>query len=375
MAALINRLTDAKRVVIKIGSALLVDETNGKLRKEWLTALAEDIARMRARGQEVLVVSSGSIAMGRVILGLPAGRLKLEESQAAAATGQVLLAHAYQEILGTVNLKVAQILLTLGDTEERRRYLNARSTLSTLLSLGAVPVINENDTVATSEIRYGDNDRLAARVAQMIGADCLVLLSDVDGLYDKDPTRNEDAVFLAEVTELTDEIMAMGGGVQTAYGSGGMITKLKAAQIAMESGCNMLIASGKIMNPLGAIEAGDARFSCFVAKDTPRNARKKWIAGSLSSAGTLTLDAGAEKALRNGNSLLPAGVTKVDGNFDRGDLVTLLSSDGRDLGRGLSAYSSEDALRIIGHKSGEIAEILGYSGRDAIVHRDEMALN
>jgi len=375
MATLINRLTDAKRVVIKIGSALLVDGASGQLRKNWLVALAEDIARMRARGQEILVVSSGSIAMGRVVLGLPQGRLKLEESQAAAATGQVLLAHAYQEILGTVNLKVAQILLTLGDTEERRRYLNARSTLSTLLTLGAIPVINENDTVATSEIRYGDNDRLAARVAQMIGADCLVLLSDVDGLYDKDPTRNDDARFLPEITELTDDIMAMGGGVQTAFGSGGMITKLKAAQIAMESGCNMFIASGKIMHPLSTIEAGEARFSCFLAKDTPRNARKKWIAGSLSSAGSLILDAGAEKALSTGKSLLPAGVMKVDGNFERGDLVTLISNDGRELGRGLSAYSSEDALLIIGHKSGEIAEILGYSGRDAIVHRDEMVLN
>ncbi len=375
MASLIDKLTNAKRVVIKIGSALLVDSDTGELRKRWLVALAEDVAEMRARGQEVLIVSSGSIAMGRTVLGLPAGRLRLEESQASAATGQVLLAHAYQEILGLVDLKIAQILLTLSDTEERRRYLNARSTLSTLLSLGAIPVINENDTVATSEIRYGDNDRLAARVAQMMGADCLVLLSDVDGLYDKDPTTNADATFLPEIQDLSDEIMAMGGGVQTAYGSGGMITKLKAAQIAMQAGCSMIIASGKIRHPLQAIEKGDAKFSCFVATDTPRTARKKWIAGSLSSAGTLTLDAGAERALGNGKSLLPAGVTEIEGNFERGDLVTLIGADGKELGRGLSNYSSEDAKLIIGHKSGEIAELLGYSGRDELVHRDEMALN
>ncbi|MBE7636355.1 glutamate 5-kinase [Sneathiella sp. P13V-1] len=375
MASLIEKLTNAKRVVIKIGSALLVDGDTGELRKRWLVALAEDVAEMRARGQEVLIVSSGSIAMGRTVLGLPAGQLRLEESQAAAATGQVLLAHAYQEILGLVDLKIAQILLTLSDTEERRRYLNARSTLSTLLSLGSIPVINENDTVATSEIRYGDNDRLAARVAQMMGADCLVLLSDVDGLYDKDPTTNADATFLPEIHDLSDEIMAMGGGVQTAYGSGGMITKLKAAQIATQAGCSMIIASGKIRHPLQAIEKGDARFSCFVATDTPRTARKKWIAGSLSSAGTLTLDTGAEKALGNGKSLLPAGVTRIDGDFERGDLVTLISADGKELGRGLSNYSSEDAKLIIGHKSGEIADLLGYSGRDELVHRDEMALN
>ncbi|MEH6495121.1 MAG: glutamate 5-kinase [Pseudomonas marincola] len=375
MAALIERFTGAKRVVIKIGSALLVDGETGQLRKNWLAALAKDIAQMRKRGQEVLIVSSGSIAMGRTVLGLKPGALKLEESQAAAATGQVLLAHAYQEILAFEDLKIAQILLTLSDTEERRRYLNARSTLSTLLALNAIPVINENDTVATSEIRYGDNDRLAARVAQMIGADCLILLSDVDGLYESDPTRNPGARFFPEITDLTDEIMAMGGGVQTSFGSGGMITKLKAAQIAMAAGCNMLIASGTIDRPLKAISEDGARFTCFVANDTPRNARKKWIAASLSSQGQLVLDAGAEKALQRGKSLLPAGVSDVHGEFERGDLVTLINQDGRELGRGLCAYSSSDAARIIGHKSGEIAEILGYSGRDEIVHRDELALN
>ncbi|MBL4907759.1 MAG: glutamate 5-kinase, partial [Sneathiella sp.] len=306
---------------------------------------------MRKRGQEVLIVSSGSIAMGRHVLGLKTGVLKLEESQAAAAAGQIQLAHAYQEILGTVGIQVAQILLTLSDTEERRRYLNARSTLSTLLSLGALPVINENDTVATSEIRYGDNDRLAARVAQMIGADCLVLLSDVDGLYDADPTTHPDAKFLPQVTALTDDILAMAGGVQTNVGSGGMVTKLKAAQIAMSAGCNMFIASGNLQHPLNAIENG-ARTTCFVAQDTPRSARKKWIAGRLSSQGNLFIDDAAEKALERGTSLLPAGVVKVSGHFERGDLVTISSQAGRELGRGLCAYSSDDALRIIGHKSG-----------------------
>ncbi len=373
MDTLTSRLTNAKRVVIKIGSALLVDGSTGELRKNWLSALAEDIAVMKSRGQEVLIVSSGSIAMGRHVLGLKSGSLKLEESQAAAATGQIHLAHAYQEILGTVDIKVAQILLTLSDTEERRRYLNARSTLSTLLTLGAVPVVNENDTVATSEIRYGDNDRLAARVAQMIGADCLILLSDVDGLYEADPTTNPNAKFLPEVTALTDEILAMAGGAQTNVGSGGMVTKLKAAQIAMAAGCHMFIASGAIQHPLSAIENG-ARTTCFVAQDTPRSARKKWIAGRHSSHGSLIIDAGAEKALGRGTSLLPAGVTEVTGQFDRGDLVTIFGPSGQELGRGLCAYSSKDALRIIGHKSGEITEILGYSGRDEIVHRDELAL-
>ncbi|MEH6403237.1 MAG: glutamate 5-kinase [Sneathiella sp.] len=374
MESLRERFVSAKRVVIKIGSALLVDGQTGQLRKEWLTALACDIATLRKRGQEVLIVSSGSIAMGRNILGLKPGTLKLEESQAAAAAGQIQLAHAYQEILATVNLTVAQILLTLSDTEERRRYLNARSTLSTLLNLGAIPVINENDTVATSEIRYGDNDRLAARVAQMIGADCLILLSDVNGLYDSDPTNNPNARFIPEVTKISDEILAMAGGVQTTVGSGGMVTKLKAAQIATAAGCHMYITDGRPQNPLHGMETG-ARATCFTAQDTPRSARKKWIAGRLSSHGKLVVDAGADNALQRGKSLLPAGVTEVTGLFQRGDLVTLYSQDERELGKGISAYSSEDAVRIIGHKSGEIAEILGYSGRDEMIHRDELALN
>ncbi|WP_169566170.1 glutamate 5-kinase [Sneathiella limimaris] len=374
MAALIDRFTKAKRIVIKIGSALLVNEKTGMLRRDWLTALAEDIQELRSNGQEVLIVSSGSIAIGRRILGLKKGRLKLEESQAAAATGQIHLAHAYQEILGDHDLKIAQILLTLGDTEERRKYLNARSTLSTLLNLGVIPVINENDTVATSEIRYGDNDRLGARVAQMMGADCLILLSDIDGLYTADPSKDPNAEFIAKIPELTEKIMAMGGGVQTAFGSGGMITKLQAAEIAVSAGCNMLITSGKVNNPLSKIKTGESRFSCFLAKDTPRNARKKWIAGSLGSQGALIIDSGAEKALQKGKSLLPAGVSAIQGEFERGDLVTLINSQGKELGHGLTAYSSKDAELIIGQKSSEIVSILGYAGRDEMIHRDELAL-
>ncbi len=374
MAPLINRFTRAKRVVVKIGSSLLVDSATGKLRRDWLIALGQDIAAMRRRGQEVLVVSSGSIAMGRHALGLKNGPLRLEESQAAAAAGQIQLAHAYQEILALEKIQVAQILLTPGDTEERRRYLNARSTITTLLSLGALPVVNENDTVATSEIRYGDNDRLAARVAQMISADCLVLLSDVDGLYTADPKASEGATLIREVKDLSSDILAMASKTKTDVGRGGMETKLKAAQIAMAAGCNMFISSGTVLHPLMALEEG-ANATCFIARETPRKARKKWIAASLSSRGRLIIDKGAEKALKSGKSLLPAGVTKVEGPFERGDLVTVVNTDGVELGRGLTAYSSEDAECIIGHKSGEIAEILGYSGRDEMIHRDELALN
>ena len=374
MATLISRFTGAKRVVIKIGSSLLVDSKNGRLRRDWLIALSQDIAKMRRRGQEVLVVSSGSIALGRHILGLKNSPLRLEESQAAAATGQIQLAHAYQEILALENIPVAQILLTPGDTEERRRYLNARSTITTLLSLGALPVVNENDTVATIEIRYGDNDRLAARVAQMITADCLILLSDVDGLYTADPKSGAGAQLIREVSELSDDILAMAGKTKTDVGRGGMETKLKAAQIAMAAGCNMFIASGTILHPLQALEDG-ANSTCFIAHDTPRKARKKWIAASLSSRGRLVIDKGAERALKSGKSLLPAGVIKVEGPFERGDLVMVTNSEGQDLGRGLVAYSSEDTECIIGHKSGEIEEILGYSGRNEMIHRDELALN
>jgi glutamate 5-kinase len=367
------RLTRAKRVVIKIGSALLVEQSSGRVSRAWLETLAADIAAMRARGQEVVIVSSGAIALGRRQLGLPRGKLKLEESQAAAAVGQIRLAHAWKEVLEPHECAVAQILLTLGDTEERRRYLNARSTLNTLLKLGSIPVINENDTVATAEIRYGDNDRLAARVAQMASADCLVLLSDVDGLYTADPTRDANARFIPEVSAITPEIEAMAGGSASDVGSGGMATKVLAGKIALAAGCNMCITVGHEPHPLRRIESG-GRCTWFVAKSSPKTVRKQWIAGLLKPAGTLHVDEGAAKALRGGKSLLPAGVTKVEGRFDRGDAVLVKDAAGSELARGLSAYSSDDARRAQGRRSQDLEAILGYRGRDELIHRDDLVL-
>jgi glutamate 5-kinase len=367
------RLTRARRVVIKIGSALLVEQSSGRVSRAWLETLAADVAAMRARGQEVVIVSSGAIALGRRQLGLPRGKLRLEESQAAAAVGQIRLAHAWKEVLEPHEYAVAQILLTLGDTEERRRYLNARSTLNTLLKLGSIPVINENDTVATAEIRYGDNDRLAARVAQMVSADCLVLLSDVDGLYTADPTRDADARFIPEVSSITAEIESMAGGSASEVGSGGMATKVLAGKIALAAGCNMCITVGREPHPLRRIESG-GRCTWFVAKASPKTVRKQWIAGLLKPAGTLYVDDGAAKALRGGKSLLPAGVTKVEGRFDRGDAVLVKDAAGSELARGLSAYSSDDARRVQGRRSQDLEAILGYRGRDELIHRDDLVL-
>ena len=367
------RLARAKRVVIKIGSALLVEKSTGRVNRAWLETLATDIAALRARGQEVVIVSSGAIALGRRQLGLAPGRLKLEESQAAAAVGQIRLAHAWKEVLEQHDCSVAQMLLTLGDTEERRRYLNARGTLNTLLKLGAIPVINENDTVATAEIRYGDNDRLAARVAQMASADCLVLLSDVDGLYTADPTRDENARFIPEVSAITPEIEAMAGGSASDVGSGGMATKVLAGKIALAAGCTMCVAAGREQHPLQRIEAG-ARCTWFVSRTSPRTVRKQWIAGLLKPAGVLHVDAGAARALRGGKSLLPAGVTRVEGRFDRGDAVVVRDAHGAEIARGLSAYSSEDARRASGRRSQELEAILGYRGRDELIHRDDLVL-
>lgn len=367
------QLADMRRIVIKIGSALLADPETGKIKRAWLEALGEDLARLSARGHEILIVSSGAIALGRTTLGLGKGTLKLEESQAAAALGQIALAHAYQDMLGKHGLNAAQILLTLTDTEERRRYLNARNTLSTLLKLSAIPVINENDTVATNEIRYGDNDRLAARVASMISADCLLLLSDVDGFYTSAPSKDNAARLIPEITEITPEIEAMAGEPESAVGSGGMITKLEAARIATQAGCHMVIMDGKPNHPLKALERG-ANCSWFLAKASPAAARKRWIAGGLEAHGTLTLDAGAITALKSGKSLLPAGVVQVEGNFQRGDAVSIVDPDNIEIARGLSAYDHEDAHQIIGHKSGEIEAILGYRGRNEIVHRDDLYL-
>jgi len=367
------RLARAKRVVIKIGSALLVEKSTGRVNRAWLETLATDIAALRARGQEVVIVSSGAIALGRRQLGLAPGKLKLEESQAAAAVGQIRLAHAWKEVLEQHDCSVAQMLLTLGDTEERRRYLNARGTLNTLLKLGAIPVINENDTVATAEIRYGDNDRLAARVAQMASADCLVLLSDVDGLYTADPTRDENARFIPEVSAITPEIEAMAGGSASDVGSGGMATKVLAGKIALAAGCTMCVAAGREQHPLQRIEAG-ARCTWFVSRTSPRTVRKQWIAGLLKPAGVLHVDAGAARALRGGKSLLPAGVTRVEGRFDRGDAVVVRDAHGAEIARGLSAYSSEDARRASGRRSQELEAILGYRGRDELIHRDDLVL-
>lgn len=364
---------EAQRIVVKIGSALLTDRATGGLKAEWLNSLMDDVAELSRTGKEVILVSSGSIALGRHALGLPKGPLTLEQSQAAAAVGQISLAHAYRELAGARGLTAAQVLLTLGDTEERRRYLNARNTIEVLLNLKAIPVVNENDTVATTEIRYGDNDRLSARVASMMSADCLVLLSDIDGLYTAPPNEHADAQHIPLVTEITPEIEAMAGDAGTELSKGGMKTKITAGKIALAAGTNMVITTGKIQHPLRAISAG-ARVTWFIAKSDPVTARKRWISGQLVPNGQIFLDLGAEKALLTGKSLLPAGVTRIDGSFDRGDAVIIRSADGRELGRGLIAYAATDARRIMGKHSSEIATILGYEGRTTLIHRDDMAL-
>jgi glutamate 5-kinase len=366
-------LQTARRVVIKVGSALLVDTQTQRLNRAWLLTLLEDVLRLRRRGQEIILVSSGAIALGRRHLNLPKGALRLEESQAAAAVGQIRLAHAYKELLEEHQVTVAQVLLTLEDSEQRRRYLNARATLETLLQLGALPVINENDTVATAEIRCGDNDRLAARVAQMVGADCLVLLSDVDGLYSADPSVNPEAHFLERVETITPEIVAMAGGTRSGFGTGGMATKIMAARIAVAAGCHLCIAAGRKMQPLRQIEKGE-RCTWFMPSGTPAAARKQWIAGSLRPSGALLIDAGAVQALLGGKSLLPAGVTGARGRFERGDTVSVFAPDGVEVARGLVAYGDADAARILGQQSQGIEAILGFRGREEIIHRDNLVL-
>ncbi len=366
-------LAAGRRVVVKIGSALLVDGERGTVHRQWLEALVEDLAVCRGRGQDLIIVSSGAIAAGRRHLGFADGDLRLEEKQAAAATGMVRLAHAYQETLEKHGMTVAQVLLTLDDNENRRRYINARNTLDALLRAGAVPLINENDTVATDEIRFGDNDCLAARVAAMIGADTLVLLSNVDGLYTADPVKTKDARRILEVREITPEIEALAGAVAAGYGSGGMVTKLAAAKVAIGAGCRMVIADGTALHPLKRIEDG-APCTWFLPSATPRTARKRWIAGTLGPAGAITVDDGALRALKKGKSLLPAGVIAAEGDFQRGDAVVVKGPDGREVARGLTAYSATDARRIMGHKSGEIEDLLGYRGRDEMIHRDDLVL-
>ncbi|MCA0247147.1 MAG: glutamate 5-kinase [Proteobacteria bacterium] len=367
-------LQNARRLVVKIGSSILVDEAKGEVRRDWLEALTNDVARLHKGGCEVVLVSSGAIRLGRTHLKLPAGVLKLEESQAAAATGQIRLAQAYQEALARHGITVAQLLLTLHDSEERRRYLNARQTMATLLGLGAIPVINENDTVATDEIRFGDNDRLGARVAEMISADTLVLLSDIDGLYTGDPRSDASAKFIPEIREITPEIESMAGAAASVLSNGGMVTKLMAGRIAMAAGCRMAIADGRKVGALGALIDGTARCSWFLPEGSPLSARKKWIKGSLKTSGSLVVDDGAVRALSAGKSLLPAGVTAIDGEFKRGDVVDVKDRVGRVLARGLVAYAAEDARRIAGRKSVEIEKLLGFRGRDEMVHRDDLVV-
>lgn len=367
-----ERLNKARRIVVKIGSALLVDGKTGTIKADWLASLVADLAKARARGQDVIIVSSGAIALGRRNLGFAAGVIRLEESQASAAVGQIALAHAWSEALRQHGIVAAQVLVTLNDTEERRRYLNARSTLSTLLARGAVPVINENDTVATSEIRYGDNDRLAARVASMMSADCLVLLSDIDGLYTA-PPGTPGAQLIPEVSEITPEIEAMAGKPVSGLGSGGMITKIEAGKIALAAGCNMVIASGHALHPFQRIEKGET-CTWFLSGANPLQSRKRWIAGTLVPMGRLHIDDGAAAALNKGKSLLPAGVKRIEGSFARGDAVSIVSAAGTEIARGLVAYDKDDAARIAGRKTSEIETALGFRGRDEMVHRDDLVM-
>jgi glutamate 5-kinase len=367
------RLTDFRRIVVKIGSSLLIDARGGRLNEKWLASLAADIATLHADKRDILVVSSGAIALGRTVLKLPAGELALEDSQGAAAVGQIALARTWTEALSRHDITAGQVLVTLGDTEERRRYLNARSTIDRLLQWRAVPVINENDTVATNEIRYGDNDRLAARVATMVSADLLVLLSDVDGLYDAPPGTGATARHVPRVERITPEVEAMAGAAGSGLSRGGMQTKIEAGKIATAAGTHMVIASGRLDHPLRAIEDG-ARCTWFLTAGNPVTARKKWIAGSLEPKGTLTIDAGAVAALRRGNSLLPVGVVRIEGGFARGDAVIIRGPDGVEIGRGLCAYDAEDAQKIRGRSSSDIDAILGFSGRAEMVHRDDLVV-
>jgi len=360
------------RIVVKVGSSLLVDSAAGQLKREWLSSLAADIAALHGESKDLIVVSSGAIALGRTVLKLPAGTLKLEDSQAAAAVGQIALARAWSEALGARGLTAGQVLMTLQDTEERRRYLNARSTMAKLLEWRSVPVINENDTVATSEIRYGDNDRLAARVATMMSADLLVLLSDIEGLYDKPPSQT-GAKLVPLVPRITPDIEAMAGAPESALARGGMLTKIEAGKIATTAGTHMLIASGHVAHPLERIAQG-APCTWFLTPANPVTARKKWIAGSLEPRGTLVIDGGAVKALRSGKSLLPAGVVKVEGRFGRGDAVLVRGPDGHEIGRGLIAFDAEDAERIKGRSSADIPAIVGFAGRTEMIHRDDLVL-
>jgi glutamate 5-kinase len=373
MAAVTPDLQKFKRVVVKVGSSLLVDSKAGTLNAEWLSALVADLSDFAKRGASIIVVTSGAIALGRTVLKLPKGELKLEESQAAAAVGQIALARIRASLLAKIKLTSGQVLLTLGDTEQRRNYLNARETIGKLIELGAVPVINENDTVATSEIRYGDNDRLAARVATMASADLLILLSDIDGLYDAPPSANANAKLIPIVSRITYEIEAMAGDAGSELSRGGMKTKIEAAKIATSAGTHMVIASGRKLHPLRAI-ADDAPCTWFLTPASPVTSRKKWIAGALEAKGVIHIDAGAVAALRRGKSLLPAGVVKIEGQFARGDAVIVRGPNGHEIARGLVAFDTDNAMKIVGQNSKRIEGILGYAGRSEMIHRDDLAM-
>jgi glutamate 5-kinase len=373
MPAKAPALADFRRIVVKVGSSLIVDAQASRVKEDWLASLADDIAALHKDKRDVLVVSSGAIALGRAVLKLPKGPLKLEDSQAAAAVGQIALARTWTQALSRHGITAGQVLVTLQDTEERRRYLNARSTVERLLAWRAVPVINENDTVATNEIRYGDNDRLAARVATMTSADLLVLLSDIDGLYDAPPDRDVQANLVPLVERITPAIEAMAGAAGSELSRGGMQTKIEAAKIATQAGTHMVIASGRVAHPLGAIKDG-ARCTWFLTPANPITARKRWIGGTLEPKGTLTIDAGAVAALKRGKSLLPAGVIRIDGAFARGDAVVIRGPDGAEIGRGLVAYDADDADKIKGRSSADILSILGFGGRTEMVHRDHLVV-
>ena len=363
----------AKRIVVKIGSSLFVDPETGTLDRSWLEALADDINELHRDGKEIVVVSSGAVSLGRRELGLGPKKTRVEDNQAAAAAGQILLAHAYKEILGSRGMTVAQVLLILDDSENRKRYLNAVNTLTTLIRARAVPVVNENDTVATEELRYGDNDQLAGQVAQMISADCLVVLSDVDGLYDRDPQQDPAATHIPQVDRIDADLFAMAGGPGSRHGSGGMRTKLEAARIAVSAGCHVVITTGHVAQPITALRDG-GRATWFLSTATPQAARKQWIAGSLSPKGRVVIDEGAGRALAEGRSLLPAGVVAVEGQFERGDPVSVVNAKGAEVARGLVAYARDDAAAIAGKHSADIAEVLGYSGRNEMIHRDDLVL-
>ena len=368
-----NLIQTSKRIIIKIGSALLIDKEKGTLRKKWLETLALDIFNLIKLKKEVVVVSSGSIALGKKQLNLR-NNLTLDEKQAAAATGQISLAHAWKEVMLEHGLNVAQILLAPDDTETRRKHLNARATLIKLLELGVIPVINENDTVSTEEIKFGDNDRLAARVAQMCSADLLILLSDIIGLYSSDPNKNKNATLIEEVTEISTEIETMAGPANSKISSGGMVTKIEAAKISMNAGCHMIICDGRLDNPLLKLEENEKTFSWFKAKDHPLNLRKQWISGALDAKGKIIIDNGATQAIKKGFSILPAGILKTEGNYEKGDLIKIIDQNETFIGTGLTHFNNSEVELIKGSKSEKIEKILGYRGKDEVVHRDDLVL-